>query len=189
MASSCLKTSVVSQPLSINAKNIQLKTLFFLIPPFHWPTLIRWSWRPWGFSKKERSVAEVPRNVIFCGSWQCTTLFVRWYHTREDFAALILRPLCISIAFVSCFLYDQANQHGRKVWPRCACCVCCITGASWLVMRFYCTHGALLYKSASNCRIPSFIYGHPMPWNYLAMLQQSWLQPSFKKTSYPRSRN
>ncbi len=37
--------------------------------------------------------------------------------TREDFAALILRSLCVSIAFVSSFVYDQADQHELKVMP------------------------------------------------------------------------
>ena len=59
-------------------------------------------------------------------------LFVRWYYACEHFAALILRPLCVSIAFVSRFLYDQADQHALKVRPKRACCVRCTTGVSSL---------------------------------------------------------
>ncbi len=130
-----------------------------LIPPFHWPTLLWRSWRLWHFSKKAWSAVEVPRNVRFCGSWQYTTLFVCWYYAREDFAALILRPLCVSIAFVSRFLYNQGDQHALKVQPRHACCVRCTTGASSL--RWWCTFTALMAlcsKSATNCPIPSLIY-------------------------------
>ncbi len=75
-------------------------------------------------------MVEAARNVRFCGSRQYTTLFARWYYAREDFAALILRPLCVSIAFDSRFLYDQADQHALKVRPRCACCVHCTTWVS-----------------------------------------------------------
>ncbi len=115
----------------VSEKNL-LSPLVFLIPPFHWPTILWRSWRLWRFSQKAWSTVEAPWNVRFCRSRQYTTLFARWYYDRGDFAALILRPLCVSIAFVSRFLYDQADQHALKVRPRRACCVRCTTGASYL---------------------------------------------------------
>ncbi len=143
------------------------------------------------FSKKAWSAIEAPQNVRFCGSRQHTTLFARWYYAREDFAALILRLLCVSIALYRRAFYTIKPINMRSKYDQ------------GVPVAFVVRLGRLPYTSdtlMALCsikapRIDRFLHSSTVirchgP-TYLAMLQQSRL-PSPKKASdrasYSRSR-
>ncbi len=161
-----------------------------VVPPFHWMTLLWWSWRLWCFSKKAWSTVEAPRNVRFCGSRQYTTLFARQYYAREDFAARILCPLCIPMTFVSRFLYNQGNQHALKVRPRRACCVCCTPGARLS----YASDMLMALCSIKAPHIARFLHsstGYKMSWTYIlghAAAIQTAISQELASYSYSRLR-
>ncbi len=62
--------------------------------------------------------------------------------------------LCFYRAFYTIKPINMRSKYDQGVPVRCMT----VGVLDALVMRFYCTHGALLYKSAINCLIPSFIY-------------------------------
>ncbi len=130
-----------------------------IIPPFHWPpslAIMTSMARLQKSMKRDRSASKwqilrfPAMHHAFCTlvlrSWRfrCanTKPTVRFYCACIVLSIRSIRSTCAQSTTKACVL--------RSLYDRGV--------LATLVMRFYSTHGALLYKSAANCTIPSIIY-------------------------------